>query len=284
MSPLRLAADDLSLEVRAEQGGAVTRLDMAGIPILRPTPPDAAAGPAAAAFVLAPYPNRIAFGRFVVDGETITLPPDPDGAPHALHGEAWRAPWAIAAVRERAVELAAAPPRAWPWRIDLRQTLDLRPDGLDVTISLRNADARAMPAGLGWHPAFARRRACRVRLDADAFLATGPDLLPVAPAPLPPHWAFSSGAAGDALAPIDHCLTGWTGRATLTWPDMEVSLAALGCGFLQAYAPARDDFLCLEPQTCAPDAFNRDATFGARRLEPGDTMVLRIRIDVARRG
>lgn len=283
MTPIRLSAGDLVLEARPDLGGAVTAFRHGATPLFRPTPDHAAPGPAGAAFALAPFPNRIAYGRFAFDGEQIALPADPDGAPHALHGEAWRAAWRVDARDAAAVEFVAPPPRAWPWRYDLRQRLALAPDGLDVTLTLRNEDTRAMPAGLGWHPAFARRAACHVRLDASGYLPTGPDNLPLDEAPLPPRWTFATGCDGAAIAPIDHCLTGWDGRATLVWPDIALTLSAPGCSFLQAYAPADGDFLCLEPQTCAPDAVNRDAAFGLRRLAPGETMTLRIRIDVTPR-
>ena len=283
MSRIRLSAGDLDLELRPDLGGCVTHFTCAGTPLLRPTPEAAQAGPDGAAFVLAPYPNRIAFGRFRFDGTAVTLPADPDGAPHALHGEAWRAPWRIAAAGARSVDLVAPPAVAWPWRFDLRQRLDLSPSGLDVTITMRNDDERAMPAGLGWHPAFARRAACRVRFDAEAYLPTGSDKLPGAAAPLPPHWTFSSDLDGCACAPIDTCFTGWGGRARLLWPDMAVTMSAPTCGFLQVYAPDPGDFICVEPQTCAPDAVNRDAAYGSRRLDPGETLTLRIRIDVTRR-
>ncbi len=283
MTCVRLAAGDLVLEARPELGGAVTLFNHRGAPLLRPTPATATAGPQGAAFVLAPFPNRIASGRFVFDGAEVQLPPDPDGAPHALHGEAWRAAWAIETQSDTEAVFVAPPPRIWPWRYELRQRLALSPDGLDVTISLQNTDARAMPAGLGWHPAFARRAAMRVQFGAGGYLPTDRDLLPLARASLPPEWSFTDGCDGAAIAPIDHCLTDWDGKATLLWPDVALTMSAPDCAFLQAYAPIHGDFLCLEPQTCAPDAVNRGAESGIRRLNPGEMLTLRIRIDVTPR-
>lgn len=283
MQTLTLVAGDLRLDLRPDLGGAVTRFDHSDLPIFRPTPAGAPPGPGGAAFAMAPYPNRIGEGRFTFDGVEVRLPADPDGAPHALHGEAWRAVWSVAAHTDCMVELVAPPARAWPWRFELRQRLELSGDGLFLTLTLRNDDTRDMPAGLGWHPAFARRAQAKLRLVAEGYLPTGADQLPLDAVPMPARWTFATGLAGAAVAPIDHCLLGWTGHAHIEWPELVAKLSAPACAFLQAYAPVDGDFICLEPQTCAPNAVNRGAAFGLQRLEPGQSLTLRIQIDVTRR-
>ena len=280
MSAIVLQTATARLEVRPELGGAVTAFEIAGRPVLRPTPPDATDAAETSAFVLAPFPNRIAQARFAVDGRIIALAPDPAGGAHALHGGAWRRPWTVERTGPVEIRMATSDLGDWPWACRVVQDLRLRPDGLDVDVSLINLDATRMPAGLGWHPAFAARDACRIRLDCAGYLPTS-EGLPTAPRTLEPHWTFAAGVDGAALAPIDHCLTDWSGAVELDWPDRRIHLSARKCLFLQVYAPTHGTFACLEPQTCAPDAFNRDASFGASSLAPGEALEIQVRIDVA---
>jgi aldose 1-epimerase len=279
VSAIALHNDAARLEVRPELGGALTAFEFAGRPVFRRTPPGATDAAETSAFVLAPFPNRIAQARFVFGGRVIALAPDPAGGAHALHGGAWRRPWTVERTGPAELRMATSDLGDWPWACRVVQDVRLRPDGLDVDVSLINLDATPMPAGLGWHPAFAARDVCRIQLDCGMYYPTSDDL-PTAPRALEPHWTFADGVDGAALAPIDHCLRDWSGAAELVWPDRKIRLTARGCPFLQVYAPTHGSFVCLEPQTCAPDAFNRDASFGASSLAPGEALEIQVRIDV----
>jgi len=280
MREIELSGHDFSLALRPAGGGGVTRLSWRGLPILRPTPAGDANPAALAAFVMAPFANRIAHARFAFAGRTHMLPADPAGAPHALHGQAWRSEWTVDEIGADLVRLSMSGGAPWPWPFRVRQTIRLAAGHVDVALALTNLAEEPMPASLGWHPAFARRLGARLQLQADAYLPTRDDL-PLAPAPLPERWRFAGGVAGAAVAPIDHCLTGWDGRVRVEWADMIATLTADGCRFLQVYAPADADFICIEPQTSAPDALNRPAQFGAAALAPDATLHVPIRLDVA---
>jgi aldose 1-epimerase len=268
------------LEIAPELGGAVTRFTIDGRDIFRPTPSSARDAAAAAAFPLVPFTNRIGNATFAFDGRVHRIAADRAGGRHALHGTGWRSCWTIEDIDATSANLKLAEIADWPWRCNATQSLTLRDDGLDIAISLENADATNMPAGIGWHPAFVCGSDCEIRLQVEGYLPTIGDL-PTKPARLPDDWRFEAGVLIDRLSPIDHCLIGWTGVLELLGDDIAIRVSAENCAFLQVYAPATADFVCLEPQTCAPDAFNREATFGARRIAPGERLTIRTRIDIA---
>jgi len=282
MTLTRLKAGPIALTLDPALGGAVTHCAFDGRDVFRPMPAGARDAAEAAAFPLVPFPNRIAGGAFVFEGQSHVLAPDRAGDRHALHGAGWRSAWTLENAEGASALMRLDALANWPWRCRARKHVAVREDGIDIALDLENMDAQPMPAGLGWHPAFACGAGARLRLDAHAYLPTADDI-PLTAAPLPDHWTFRSGVAIERLSPIDHCLIGWDGALTFERDDLSVRLAAPGCAFLQVYAPTGADFVCLEPQTCAPDAFNRGADFGARRLAPGETLSLRIRIDIAAR-
>lgn len=228
---------------------------------------------------MAPFVNRIAGGRFRFGGVDHVVPPDPAGGPHALHGDGWRRPWTVESVAADTARLSLTDGAAWPWRRRIEHSLTLTDRSLHVAAEITNTDDRAMPAGLGWHPTFARRALAGVRLSAGGFHPTTDDL-PRPPEALPSDWPFASGVSAASLAPIDHCLTGWGGVADIVWPDISVRLAAVNCRFLQVYVPTGGDGFCLEPQTSAPNAVNHGEDFGLRILPPGGRLAIEVSLTI----
>ena len=77
---------------------------------------------------------------------------------------------------------------------------------------------------------------------------------------------------------VDHCYTGWGGRAVIARHDGDVVLTADGAPALHVYVPPGEDFFCAEPVTAMPDAVNRGE---AAVLAPGARMAIGMRIGSA---
>lgn len=257
--------------------------------------------------ILIPYANRIR-GRRVegarqiettVDGHRLRLPRNWGATParddYAMHG----------LILDRAFHIeASAPDRVagrlaagdfgcgWPGSADIRVEWRLASGRLELEVEVANAGSDPLPLGVGWHPYFAlpsrdRRQArlslaARERVEVDNYQAVLPTgrLLPVGGTPYD-----VSGAEGAPLggAYLDDCFTG----LAHTDDRVEVRLIDPAAGLalrvasptpevraVQVFAPPREAFVVIEPQTNLADPYGaewRGLDTGMVRIAPGRT-------------
>lgn len=237
--------------------------------------------PAHRGATLAPWPNRVVDGRYMFEGVQRQLPLTEPARSHALHGLVAWLDFEVIDKGPDHVTLAARiePQLAYPWRIVVKTTYALGPDGLTQTVSGRNESAGAAPWGTGPHP-YLVAGAGRVddwtlELPAEQVLAVTEDrLIPTdlvaVDAEEPDRFDFRS-ARPIGSAEIDHAYTGLVrdgdGRATVRLKDaagtgVEISWDD-ACRWVQVHTADRPGLpaehrigLAVEPMTCAPDAFN----------------------------
>lgn len=278
--PLRTARAELDL--LPALGGAVGRFAWDGREVLRPTPAGALDVLETGCFPLVPFCNRIRDGRFLFEGQTVSLAPNLGDHPHALHGQGWRAAWQVAASdAESALLVYEHAPGEWPWAYRATQQFSLDETGLQITLSVANTGQTAMPAGLGLHPYFAARPGERLTAPVDGVWMTDADVLPTThhAGVWGPDWAAGATVAAENL--IDHCYTGWSGRAELSAPGGQTTVltASPECRWLHVYAPPGADFVCAEPVANRPDPFGAPDS-GVSVLAPGEATSVWMRIAV----
>ncbi len=236
---------------------------------------------------LAPWPNRIADGRYRFGGEDHQLPINEVERGCALHGLLTWTTWQVeSAEPDRVVLTDTVQPRpGYPFTVEVRADYHLAEDGLAIELSATNTGSRPAPLGLSLHP-YLVAGGGRVddwvfELPADTVLDVDPDrLLPRAPKPVAgTPFDFRSGRRIGATE-IDHAYAGVTfdgsgARASLvdqhgdgvqmTWDDrsrwVQVHTTDL------PGSPLHRRGLALEPMTCPPDAFNSGTDLIA--LDPG---------------
>lgn len=263
------------------QGGLIASLQCGGVPVLRTMPAGATSPLDAACFPMVPWCNRIGASRFGWEDGVIALAPNFPPECHAIHGHGWQSVWEVESLTPAGCVLlhrhdGTAP--GWPWAYEARQEVALSEAGCRITLSLTNRSGRLMPAGIGLHPYLRRRPESRVTLRAEGMIDVGADLLPTSALLAADHFApFAQGAPLPADL-IDHCFTGWSGRAEVSEDDGTITLTAEGAGLLHLYAPAAPDILCLEPVNHAPDAAN---TGTMPLCAPGETVSLTVRFAAA---
>lgn len=259
------------------------------VDLLRPADPTRAVSPTdSGCFPLVPFSNRIAAGRFTFQGRAVTLPHDP-GFLHAIHGHGWTRAWTVEDRSTRALRLALHhSPDAWPWRYSAHQTIALEDDGLSIRLELLNESDETMPAGFGLHPYFPKPPGTRITMRVGGVWDNDSAMLPHAHHPLPPSLSFPDGLILEDSVVLDHGFTGWDGRAAIQWTSgptagTTVTLLADGpFGHVIVYAPAGENYLCLEPVSHMTNALNRpdvdDA--GVIALAPGERVsgTLRFRL------
>ena len=246
---------------------------------MRPLPPGARDPLQSACFPLLPYANRIALGRFPFHGETYQLPRNFGDHPHSLHGLGWQRAWSAAASGPSSAVLGHAHDGGpgWPWAYRAEQRLELTEGGLIAELALTNADTRAMPAGLGFHPYFPADGTTRLKASSTRLWLADAGMIPVRPV-APDHFAdWATGAPVQRADLVDNCYEGWDGSARIDHAGRRLRIAAEVTPDFHLYIPPGAGFFCFEPVTHLPDALNRG---GMVVLAPGETLRLAMRVSV----
>jgi len=129
-------------------------------------------------FPMVPWAGRLAGGRIPTDDGEVHL--EPNLPPSAIHGLGFEKPWTILAQSDLVVTLSCElRGRRWPFGGTARQTLRLGAATLDLELEV-SGYSRAGPAGLGWHPWFARPPIgdVELRVEARDVLMLDADLIP----------------------------------------------------------------------------------------------------------
>lgn len=265
MNILELRSGDLHLGVLPEMGGALAWLRHREVDLLRPwdqTPTVRRS----ACYPLVPYSNRIAFGRFTLQGREYELARNFGDHPHSIHGVGWQRSWQVVeqSPRHCVMRLVHEADEHWPFAFEAEQTLSLNDKGLDeqglsLTLSVRNDSPQTMPAGLGWHPYFPRHDGIELQFDAAAVWLSDQQALPAEPVDVPPQWQFSQRREVGQVG-LDNCFEGWGGQACLYWPKSGLALdmsAGPGLEHLVVFTPPQpQDFIAVEPVSHLNNAIN----------------------------
>lgn len=282
---IALRAGALELEVWPQLGAAIAAFafhaaDGQRTALFREVLPGTAYTPIdhLSSWPLVPYSNRIRGGRFVHQGREYVLPPNYAGFAHPLHGVGWLRAWRELELdaRQCTLELRHLPDEDWPFAFTAVQRLSLEGHALHSSLTLRNTSDQMMPCGLGQHPYVCCPRGTRLKADVRGVWMNDEETLPREYLPVPPHWTMRSGWLLDDLS-VDNCFDGLHDPVELQWPDGS-SLAISSSQemqFLIVYHPVEGKFVCLEPVTHRPDAFNPPGSAegnGLLVLEPGATL------------
>ncbi len=222
--------------------------------------------------VLAPWPNRIADGRYTYDGREQQLPINEVARGTALHGLVAFLEWQPLHHSADTVSLGCRlwPQPGYPNLLDLEVSYTLSDDGLRWSLAATNAGASTAPYGCSIHPYLmagpGKVDDWTLTLPAERVLEVDAErLLPQATVGLEGgDLDFRSGRTIGGTA-IDSAFTGLSGfTAQLRTADgsgVEMGWDA-ACPWVQVHTADRPDpefnrvGLALEPMTCPPDAFN----------------------------
>ena len=264
MDAVQLCGHGYALTVDPAHGGtllAATWRHPQGheVPLLVPLA-DPAAGMGAGSFLMAPFVNRIADGRFAFAGQDHLIPVNRPAEGMAIHGTVRDRVWRLDAAGPGHATMSVTVDDFGPWRFTLHQHVTLSPDGITVALDLRNDGNDILPFGMGLHPWFPRPAGTTLTLAAGGAYARDGRGLPL-PATMPVPGLTAASVALDSLPPLDSCLAGWTPRrAVIGWPGQGTALTLTATGALRhlhLYLPAGRPVFCAEPVSHLPDAVNR---------------------------
>jgi aldose 1-epimerase len=288
MAVLMLSAGQTTARI-ATHGGAVLRLDHAGMPLLRPAADDALPIDSAC-YPLVPFGNRIRDNRFAFGGREYSLTPNTDWDRHYVHGEGWRSEWSVTSRASDTLVLSHAHDgSALPYVYSAVQQFSLHDDGAAFSIFVTNQGDEPMPFGLGWHPYFPMTPLTTLQTETGRMWTELEGWLPgesvakprevdfTTPRALPHHW-------------VNNGFEDWSGQARIHWPERGIALRIdadplFSAMFLFVSDTSFDptyqrDFFALEPMSHLADGHNLPDLGGLAILAPGETLAGRMRLTV----
>jgi len=104
--------------------------------------------------VLAPWPNRLADGRYEFNGVRAQAALDEPERRNAIHGLVRWMPWTLQTRHQNqlSLRLQLHPSPGYPFSLLLELEYHVGRDGLTVTTTAQSLDEGAIPFGLGFHP------------------------------------------------------------------------------------------------------------------------------------
>lgn len=229
-------------------------------------------------FVMVPFANRIAGGRFAYEGRQVVLPINRPEHQAAIHGFSRGRVWSVREYSETSLILTDAfhePGIAYAYNATLAYVLTGA--ALRIELTVTNNGGQAMPFGLGHHPWFNRTPKTQVRLDAMGWFKKDPRTLPVARIENPDETGRIQMTPARRMG-LDRHYYGWRRKATIIWPEAGAGMhltASPVLGNLHLFVPQDRPAICLEPVSHVPDVVNRRryAPYGdMTTLAPGESL------------
>lgn len=274
---IELGSGEVVLRIDPTNGGRIVSLIVGGVERILPRARAKATTPPIywGCYPMVPWPGRLAEGRIPTDAGEVRL--EQNLPPAAIHGLGFDKPWVVVEQSDTAVTMACQMRGlGWPFGGQAGQTLRLGSASLDLELALGEY-TRTGPAGLGWHPWFARPRTGDValRLDAREVLVVDADLVPTGEVrAVSAREDLRSGPAlGDRR--LDHVYVRAKGPALVRWPDLDLRIEFdESLNTVVVHTPIEG--VCVEPETMWPNAPLLAAAgvsgTGLRTLKPGESL------------
>lgn len=233
-------------------------------------------------FVMVPFASRLKDGLFVWNGQEIVLSANVEGERYPIHGWGWQADWRVISKHEAGCTLGwdhnevNSSLSGWPWAFSATLELKLLELGLQVELDIVNRSDATMPAGLGIHPYFRKTPKSSIVVDVERRWHLDAYGMPIINEPQ----FFDGFADPQALAGLsmDDAFSGWDGQAEIHWPEWSTKLVmTANTQHLVVYAPPGQNYVCLEPVTNIPNAFNLPRG-PFHTLAPGERHKLTVRM------
>lgn len=272
-----------------EVGGGLRELRVRGRHLVLPFG-DGQPRPLYRGAVLAPWPNRVADGRWLWEGASHQLPLTEPDRRTALHGLVCWSAWSVLERSESTLALGVTlwPQPGYPFLLELTVHYELAPDGLLWRLDAHNAGSWPAPYGCSVHPYLVGGPGgvddWHLQCGARSYLRADPErLLPQGAVSVAGTPFDFRGGTDLAAVVLDHAfldvppdvdglarvvVSHRSGTATV----LEWDPAALP--WLQLHTADRPERelnrrgLAVEPMTCAPDALNTGD--GLVVLAPGE--------------
>ncbi len=228
--------------------------------------------------LLAPWPNRIADGRWSLHGKEQRLDITEPSKGNAIHGLLRNTGYRAVDIGTSRVVLEAEvfPQHGYPFHLMHRATYELTEEQLMVTQELSNLSAEAAPFALGAHPYLkisdVPTEELTLTVQAGEMFETDDRSIPTGRAPVSGQHDLREGrrigdiafdTAFTGLASVngrhEHVLSAPDGRRVTLWADESFVYAHV---YVSTIYPGVSKAVAIEPMTAPADAFNSGEGLG----------------------
>lgn len=233
--------------------------------------------------LLAPWPNRVADGRWALHGKEQRLDITEPSKGNAIHGLLRNTGYRAVDIGESRAVLEAEifPQHGYPFHLLHRATYELTGEQLTVTQELSNLSGDAAPFALGAHPYLkisdVPTEELTLRILADEVFESDDRSIPTGRHPVSGQDDLRDGrrigdlrvdAAFTGLGTVEgrheHVLSAPDGRRVTLWAEESFAYVHV---YVNTSYPGVSRAVAIEPMTAPADAFNSGE--GLRWLEPG---------------
>lgn len=264
---MEINSETLRVELAAEAGGRIRQIIFAGCELLVPS-----AGRSIlewGMYPMAPWPGRIARGEFSWRGGSYQV--DPNLGLDAIHGTVFDQPFDVVDSDSSRCNLRADLDERWPWAGSVEHRIEVDGSALTTRLQLEST-AETFPGGLGWHPWFVREGDPAIYLDATGAYPAR-DLIPTGP-PQPIEGELRlEGPLDDRR--IDDVFVIAESPIVIEWAEVKLTIST-SSNMMHVCVYTPPDAFCVEPMTCAADAFNLEARgihAGAATVDAAEPLV-----------
>jgi aldose 1-epimerase len=224
---------------------------------------------------LAPFPNRIAGGKYNFEGREYALEINEKERGHALHGLFYNRLFRFVSkeiTENRAVitfqsSLVKNEFTGYPFALHIEIQFTLRVEELEIQVTATNQGEVNLPYGVGWHPYFLSKSMINnseLKLPSTEVMEfskeEGMELIPTG------NSISSEGMQDNHLGDtkLDTCFLNPESRPVV-FEDLEIKMDSQ-MKYLQIYTPEDRKSIAIEPMSCAPDSYNNQ--LGLITLKP----------------
>lgn len=231
---------------------------------------------------LAPFPNRIKHGEFILNDKNYSINRNFVVENHAIHGTVYDKKFSLEKLETGAdkAELVLVYEYDgggdYPFAFQLRQIYTFTNEGLELKTIVQNSGNQPMPYGDGWHPYFSTGSSMdsvELQLPINEEYLVDDIMIPTLETKPYNHFqkfepvnnhTFDTCFSLDRNTPIN----------TLHYKDKNkkvhlcIEIPAKDYPFVQIYIPPHRNSIAIEPMTCIADAFNNKV--GLIELQPAE--------------
>jgi len=226
-----------------------------------------------ASSILFPFANRIKDGKYSFNNEDFQLGKNQKEEQNALHGFVYNKTFKVIDKEVSATNAKITLEYnenlrndGFPYTYSIQVTYTFTNDGLDLSVTVRNTDAKTFPFTLGWHPYFISDNLAESSLnfDCDQKLIIGDRNITTGS-----ETVNSIINLDIEKKQLDDCWGLNSDKIQFKTPKYQLNFqSSVQDNFLQAYTPPRLNTIAIEPTTGVSNSFNNK--IGLQTLEPND--------------